>query len=816
MTRYLCIHGHFYQPPRENPWLETIELQDSAYPYHDWNERITAECYAPNANARTLDGEGQITRISNNYSRISFNFGPTLLSWAQAKAPELYRDILNADRESMEHFGGHGSAVAQAYGHTILPLSNRRDKETQIRWGKRDFQQRFGRDPEGMWLPETAVDLESLDLMAQHGIQFTILAPSQAARFRPIGGSGGDWQDVTGARIDPSRVYRCALPSGRSIDLFFYDGPVSRAVAFERLLDSGERFAHRLASSFAGHREGGQLAHIATDGETYGHHHRFGEMALSYALQHIEDAGIAKLTNYGQFRALFPAQNEVQILENTAWSCAHGVGRWSTDCGCNAGGGYGQWRQTWRAPLRAALDWLRDAVAEPYERALGRLLTDPWEARNAYIDVVLDRSPDVRARFLNTFAKRPLQPAEEVQCWRLLELQRHAMLMYTSCGWFFDEISGLETVQVLEYAGRVVQLATDALGLNGEPEFLRRLAEAPSNVPELGHGARVYETMVKPAIVTLEKVGAHYAIASLFRRYQEENRVYSYTVAREEHRVQVAGGMRLAAGRARFTSEITQEQQVLTFAVLHFGDHNLIGGVRPYRGEEALADLIASLNSAFDQADMPASIRLLDRAFNEQTYNLQSLFRDERHYILDEILDFTLNEAETAYRQIYNRQAPLLRFLAESNTPLPPVLQSTAQYALNARLRRKFAADPLEPEKIRTALEEADSLRVALDATTLEFTLRRSIERLTGLVESSPLDVARLVELQQALDLLPEVPFPVTLWIPQNVCYRLLQDHLPAQLQRAGQGDADARAWVDALDRMAQSLMVRLEVPVLA
>src|SRR5271154_1909588 len=292
--KYLCIHSHFYQPPRENPWLEEIELQESAYPYHDWNERITAECYATNLTARILDGSDRIVRIVNNYAQTSFNFGPSLLSWAQRHAPEVYAGILEADRLSEKRFSGHGSAIAQVYNHMILPLANRRDKETQIKWGLADFEFRFGRRPEAMWLPETAVDLESLELLAQEGIAYTILAPHQAKAIRLLDpGESGTWTDVTGARIDPTRSYLLKLPSGRSINLFFYDGPVSQSVALEKLLNNGEKFASRLLGVFSDARTRPQLMNIATDGETYGHHHRHGEMALAYALDHIESHSLA-------------------------------------------------------------------------------------------------------------------------------------------------------------------------------------------------------------------------------------------------------------------------------------------------------------------------------------------------------------------------------------------------------------------------------------------------------------------------------------------------------------------------------------------
>ena len=385
---YICIHNHFYQPPRENPWLEAIELQDSAYPYHDWNERVTAECYAPNSASRVLDNQDRIVEIVNNYSLISYDFGPTLLSWLEEFAPLVYQSVLSADQESRERHAGHGLAISQAYNHIIMPLANARDKRTQVIWGIRDFEHRFGRKPEGMWLPETAVDLETLDILAQQGIKFTILAPRQAKRVRKIGGRA--WRDVDGERIDPTMAYRLRLPSRRAINLFFYDGPISRGVAFEGLLNNGERFAQRLLGAFSEERSWPELVHIATDGETYGHHHHHGEMALTYALEYIQSRQLADLTNYGEYLAQHPPIHDVEIIENTSWSCVHGVERWRSNCGCNAG--HPGWSQAWRGPLREALDWLRDSLAPRFEEKARGLLKDPWAARDDYISVVLDRS----------------------------------------------------------------------------------------------------------------------------------------------------------------------------------------------------------------------------------------------------------------------------------------------------------------------------------------------------------------------------------------------------------------------------------------
>jgi alpha-amylase/alpha-mannosidase (GH57 family) len=508
MERYICIHGHFYQPPRENAWLEYVEWQNSAYPYHDWNERVTAECYMPNTSSRILDKDGYIDRIVSNYAKISFDFGPTLLDWMERNNPDVYRAIIEADRQSRQNFSGHGSAMAQAYNHIIMPLANHRDRYSQVVWGIRDFEHRFGRKPEGMWLPETAVDLETLDIMAEMGIRFTVLAPHQAARVRRIGAR--DWRDVRHAAIDPTRAYVVNLPSQRKINVFFYDGPISSAVAFEDLLKNGDVFAKRLTGAFSDKRDHPQLVNIATDGETYGHHHRFADMALAFAIHDIETGGTAKVTNYGEFLEKYPPDYEAEIIEKTSWSCVHGVDRWWSACGDATGSGnHPDWNQKWRTPLRNAMDWLRDTLAPHYEEKARLLLKDPWAARDGYIDVILDRSRESVAKFFGKYAARELNHDERITTLKLLELQRHAMLMYTSCGWYFDELSRPEPVQVVQYAGRVVQLAQDLFGGDVEESFLKILEQAKSNIPEQGDGRRIYEHLVRPAMIEAKVSGSH-------------------------------------------------------------------------------------------------------------------------------------------------------------------------------------------------------------------------------------------------------------------------------------------------------------------
>jgi alpha-amylase/alpha-mannosidase (GH57 family) len=808
MERYICIHGHFYQPPRENPWLESIEIQHSAYPYHDWNKRITVECYAPNAASRILDSESKITQIVDNYARISFNFGPTLLAWMEEnETTEVYMNILLADHESQKLFSGHGSALAQVYNHVIMPLANRRDKYTQVLWGIRDFQHRFDRPPEGMWLAETAVDLETLDIMAELGLKFTILAPHQAGRVRQLGAGG--WDDVGGGRIDPTRAYEVHLPSGRKLGLFFYDGPISHAIAFEDLLANGENFANRLTGAFSDQRDWPQLIHIATDGESYGHHHPFGDMTLAYALHHIETNKLARITNYGEYLEKHPPTHEVEIIENTSWSCIHGIERWRSDCGCNSGG-HPSWNQAWRAPLRQALDWLRDTLAPKYEEKAKQLLKDPWAARNDYISVVLDRSPASIQKFISQQATHPLDEAETITTLKLLELQRHALLMYTSCGWFFDELSGLETVQVIQYAGRVVQLAQELFSDSTEEEFLKRLEAAKSNLPEYGDGHRIYEQSVRPAIIDLTKVAAHYAISSLFEEYGEQARIYCYHVDAQNYQKADCGKARTAVGRAKVTSTITQESRVLSFGVIHFGDHNLNAGVREYQGEAPYQAMLQEMTRTCAAADFPGVIRLLDKHFGTSTYSLKSLFRDEQQQVLDRVLESTLSEVETAYRQVYQSHYPLMRFLTDLGIPLPGSLQSAAEFILNADLRRAVAAATPDAEAIKKLVEDARRWQVPLDAGGLGHVFRQTLENKMLDFANQREDAALMNQMIAMIELVQSLPFKTDLRVVQNLYYRMLKNIYADFQKRVKKGDPAAKDWVAQFVRLGEKLAIRV------
>jgi alpha-amylase/alpha-mannosidase (GH57 family) len=774
--RYLCVHGHFYQPPRQNPWLEEIEAEESAAPFHDWNECITAECYAPNTAARIVDGEGRILDIYNTYAHISFNFGPTLLAWLAKADPITYQQIIDADHRSRANRGGHGNAIAQAYNHMIMPLANQRDKVTQVLWGMRDFQACFGRDPEGMWLPETAVDLETLDILAAHGIRFTILAPHQAKRIRVPGDTA--WSDVSNGRIDPSRPYRCLLPSSREIALFFYDAPIAKSIAFEGVLARGEMLIERLLGGFHQHRNHAQLVQVATDGETYGHHHRFGEMALAYALHTIARKKLAIVTNYGQYLERFPPDHLVDIDEHTSWSCAHGVERWRSDCGCQTGGKPG-WHQRWRRPLREALDWLRDHLAQLFADEGGRLLIDPWAARDAYIAVILDRSRASVERFFQQHARQRLSDAEVVHVLKLLELQRHALLMYTSCAWFFAEISGLETVQMLAHAARAMQLAQEVTGIELESGLLDRLAAAPSNRPQLAaHGRDVYLKLVKPAVATLRTVIADYAISGLIEPNAPQSALQLYEIQELSAHRESRASFTLATGRVRVQSQLTGESLQAIYAVLNSDGHDWRCSVKGYVDVEDYRRLREELFQLFAYESLTEVVRALDAYFGEDYFALAHLFPDEQRRIGRLLLGNSLEPFARECRALYNTNQRLMYFLRGKHLPLPMALRTAAESTLNADISdaaQRLMAGQLTPdellERIRGYQSEAKRLECSLELDPLRRALEAVIERH---VAALPQDAGHAQIPRLALEVAQELQLELNLWHVQNLFWQYL------------------------------------------
>ena len=805
MNRHICIHGHFYQPPRENAWLEEIEFQESAAPYHDWNERVSAESYAPNSASRILNHEDQIIDVVNNYARISFDAGPTLLAWMERAVPDIYQAVIEADRESRKRFRGHGGAIAQGYSHLILPLANGRDKRTQIVWGIRDFESRFSRKPEGLWLPETAVDLESLDLAAEQGIVFTILSPYQAARVRKIGDK--DWTPAGNGAIDTRRPYLCRLPSGRTIALFFYDGPISHDIAFGKLLDNGEGFAGRLLGAFSAGAAGDELVHVATDGETYGHHHRFGDMALAYCLRHIEKNALAEITVYADYLERFPPVYEAEIVPNTAWSCAHGVERWRSDCG-DSTGAHALWNQKWRTPLRGAMDWLRDKAAGPFEQALSAWGADPWRVRDDYISVILDRSPaNIEAFFSRSFP-RPLSPEDKTKALKHLEIQRHAMLAFSSDGWFFDDISNVETVQVIQYAARALQLLRDVTGADLESEFVGRLAAAKSNVPAYKDGARVYELFVKPSIVDYPRLGAHYAVSSLFEDYPQAIKIAHYDVTADVCDREAAGRQKLALGRVKIKSEVTWEERTMAYAVLHLGDQNLTAGVKEAEGDGHFQSMCAGIREAFAKGDMTAVLKLVDRHFGDHSYSLWHLFKDERRKVVAAILEDNLQAVDADFRRIFETNRPIMETMVKIQIPLPETLLGPAAFVLNAEYRRLLEAPETDYDALNELVDEYLKWSLIPGPADLAFLAERKVEALMARWVQDPKVPAILRSVDRLLAALKPLEIDIDLWKSQNLYVSGGRQAYAENAKRAGEGDAAAKKWLDVFVAAGKSLRV--------
>jgi len=799
--KWVCIHGHFYQPPRENPWLEAIEPQPSAHPYRDWNERVTAECYRPNTAARVVDGQGQIIQIVDNYQRMSFNVGPTLMSWLEAHAPDVHTALIEADRASRERFSGHGSALAQVYNHMIMPLASARDRTTQVKWGIADFKRRFGRTPEGMWLPETAVDTPSLEALAAEGILFTVLAPHQAKAWRP---PGGEWRTTA---IDPGRAYKYKLPSGKTIDLFFYDGATSQAVAFERLLANGHQIISRMTGR--GPVEDGKptLCHIATDGETYGHHHRYGDMALAWALAQVEQGwNGTRLTNYGEFRAKVPATWEVQLREESSWSCAHGIGRWREDCGCNSGGHPG-WNQKWRKPLRDALDWLRDQAVATLEGC--ELFKDPWAARDAYIDVLLDGGA-AREQFLAT----QVTGSDRVRALSAMELARHAMLMYTSCGWFFDDLSGIETVQCMQYAARVAELVQVVRGVAVEAELVERLASASSNLADEGDGRRVWQQRVRPARVDPEKVCAHVAVHALVESHAERAvQVNGFNVEFVDRIDRRSGRARMVAATVRVKSALTEATTSLCFAGLHLGEQHVTGGVRSPPEASEWQSTLQELRDSLETGDVFAAQRAIDRHFPGAHLSLSSLLPGSREPVLGAVLGDAIREVDEQIGDSYQQHAPLIRWLVGHELPVPAVLHTVAEVALRQRVLANLRSPSASFQLLREQMAEAAEVRVNLDKPDIALAASEALRRLIDTLADAPphaLDPLALDTVARAADVAVRMKSSVDLWFAQNATWRLLE-RVSELRRRARSGDGKARQLVGDLEKLAHAL--RIVVP---
>ncbi|MDY6937224.1 MAG: DUF3536 domain-containing protein [Cyanobacteriota bacterium] len=719
----VTIHGHFYQPPRENPYLDAIERQPGAAPFHNWNERIYHECYRPNAFARIFNDRGELVGIVNNYEYLSFNIGPTLMTWLEAYDRQVYEKILEADRKSCERLNGHGNAIAQAYNHIILPLANERDKYTQIRWGIEDFRSRFGRDPEGMWLAEAAVDYPTLDALVAEGIKFIVLAPSQVERCRSMPTESDphpEWHAVGGGQIDPTRPYRCYLKTQPDayIDIFFYDGPISRDMGFNDVLESSHNFAGRLGLAVRGDFRPAQLISVATDGETFGHHKQGKEKCLAYCFSREFPQRGWTVTNFAHYLALNPPTWECELKSVTAWSCAHGVDRWQDDCGC---GGGGEWHQKWRRPLRDSLNWLRDRLVEIYEAEGRRLLTDPWQARDEYVEVILDRRPETIEGFLERHQTHPLDESERVDALRVLEMQRHSLLMFTSCGWFFEELSRPEGVQILRYAARAIELAGEVNGVDLEPEFIDRIAQAPSNVVKMfADGADVYRKRVKTSQISIDRVAAHYAISSLFTTYGERGRVYCYDTHQIDYQLQRLGVLTLAVGQLQLTSVVTQETARLVFGVLHLGGLDFHCCIQPFSNRLAYTQLKQTLLDTLQNASAAQIVLAMNEYFDGESFGPQDLFAEERQRIVQLLNQETLGRLDRLYSQVYRENYSILVAFHQNELPVPQELQVAAEIALGQRCLETVRALDRELDETTDAPSWGQSHLAELEAIATE------------------------------------------------------------------------------------------------
>ncbi|MCR5347423.1 MAG: DUF3536 domain-containing protein [Fretibacterium sp.] len=815
MPRYICIHGHFYQPPRENPWLETVERQESAAPWHDWNARISAECYSRNAASRILNKDGDIVKICNNYSRMSFNFGPTLLSWLEANDPLCYRAILEADVLGSKRFSGHGPAMAQVYNHIIMPLANRHDKETQVRWGIADFKKRFGRMPEGMWLAETAVDTETLEVLAENGILFTVLSPYQAEAVRSVGWGG--WQDVSGGRVDTRCAYRCNLPSGRSIALFFYDGVLSQKIAFDGLLNDGGSLASHLINA---HEDRGQpvLSHVATDGESYGHHHQYGDMALAYCLDTVDNSVDARLTVYGEFLAFYPPESEVKIIEKSSWSCCHGVERWRSDCGCSTG--TSGFHQKWRAPLRKAMDDLRDELGGLFEEGARNLFLDPWTARNRYIEVILDRSDENVDNWLEQNIGHAVAPHEKVKALSLMEMQRNALLMYTSCGWFFDEISRIEPIQILRYAARAMELAKTLFDVDLEPAFLRTLAEAPSNIPELRDGAKVYELLVKQGHTDMPQMAAYYGATSLLRdfvpNFSEGCWEMSGSVLRCEGvgisrflAPDVAQDSAFSAGTVRVRSRITGEEGTYLFALNHRGGTSMLCGVLPQEKPRALQmKEVSELRELFRDEGLENEQRLVEY-FDCRLYTLRHIPADAQHRLLNELLRQDVQKIEASVRDIIKNYDQLLEYLTTLNVRPPAILTVAAEFTLTSSIIHKLKEPQPDADSIRRDFDLAGFWQVRPNEGQIRFAFAEGLKALMTRLCEDPENTALMESISSLIGLFSEqFRWQLELYDAQNLYFELLK-HYGSKLRTAPGDIHDAMFRLGAALHFSEEMLCR-------
>ena len=725
-----------------------------------------------------MDDKNRILDIVNNYQNMSFNIGPTLLSWMEKYAPCSYRRIINADKNSIELYGGHGCAIAQVYNHIIMPLANTNDKYTQAIWGIRDFQKRFGRMPEGIWLAETAVDAQTLEVLIDLGIRYTILSPFQAQCVRKMDSENpNDWHDVSWGSIDPSQPYRYYVEGSdkkKFIDLFFYDGAISKSVAFDFLLTDGEKFARRLLDGYSESRQRTQLVNIATDGESYGHHTKFGDMALSYVLGvKAKDLGF-EITNYGQYLEMYPPEYEVDIKPVSSWSCSHGVERWKDDCGCNTGAQPG-WNQKWRKPLRDALDYLRDELIKLCSAEGAKYYKDFWDARNKYIDVILDRSEESVNKFLKENCISGFKAKDRTKALKLMEIQRFCMLMYTSCGWFFAEISGIETVQIMKYAARAIQLAGAFSNANFEEKFLNILSKAKSNIEEYGNGKNIYERFVKPSVVCIEQIVCHWAISSLYSDLADLDEIYCYKIKKVNYKVVKNGHAELALGRIEVTSKITLEKWDMGFALLKTPDSEFYCAAKECKPDEDLSEGRKLIINTFMSNVMLETLKAFEEQYSAKFYRLKDVLIDKRKTILDNVLKSRLTRVANTYEELFEELKVPVAHLANLGMDIPDAFRVSAKFCLIKNLQEILTHihDFRNEEflaQVKKIKEGADKFFVNLNKSNSGVILAKKLQSLIDEL-SQTMDLKVADEIFAIFDVIDILQLNVEIKVAQNIYF---------------------------------------------
>lgn len=794
IERFVAFFGHFYQPPRFNPWTEHVDLDPTAYPFHDWNERVDFECYTANAWIPVYGAEGWVEGVVSNYSRINFSFGPILLTWLRERRPEVYKAIVEADAESISRYG-RGAAIAQPYAHIIMPLASRLYRELAIYWGVRFFEDTFGRPPEGFWLPEAAVDYETLEILVDNGIKFVILAPHQISTVKV----GGRWLEY--GRADPRVAYRILLPSGRSIAAIVYDGEISREVSFGDLLEDGGRLASRILGSFNDLLQEPQIITVASDGEAFGHHKKGGAIELAKALDIIEGSGEARLTSIARFLEVNPPRVKAKIAVNTSWSCPHGVERWRSECGCASEIRPG-WRQTWRTPLRKAIDMLSAETLKAYEELGPALFKDHYEALRNYYMVLSLRSPGVLAGFLEFHLKdKSLEPS--IKALKILEAVRHSLLSQSSDAWFFEDLGRPEPFQVLRHAARTIELLEELDYANVEEAFKSLIGEASSNTGE--QGATLYRK-AKDHRVDLLKAAAIYAVRRSVGLAGREMMLYSFSFS--ETRRDSFNDLHL--GIINVLSLTTMDQATIHYALVKLGPTDIYVGTGFLDKPEVYMNLLRKTVGALEEGSQAKLINTLEEAFKPNVYTLQELPADEQALVAGIAASEVLRSIAPPVDSWLQSLTSIAKFYRLRRLPEPGELKATLSYALNTRLLEELSRPSPDWARVRGGLKLGEDLGLTL-YPDVKTTLAAKVANALNNLYRDPQDIHTLITLHETVKASLSAGLSLEDFSNARVWIAVLKRRYYLDFKRAAEaGDEAMWRWVKAFAKLSEILKVRV------